>query len=60
MTPKEKKFGNSLASFTETNKGTKSSFPGVIYSGPRGIPFPNIFDWLRGNYKYYNSILFIK
>lgn len=29
-------------------KGFQSSFPGVIYSGPRGEPFPNIFDWLQG------------
>jgi len=27
---------------------TTSSFPGVVYSGDRGVPFPNIFDWLEG------------
>lgn len=35
-------------SCNENRKGFQSSFPGVIYSGERGAPFPNIFDWLQG------------
>lgn len=28
----------------------ESTFPNLKSSGLRGIPFPNIFDWLKGNF----------